>query len=116
MSRDVVARCIDVGVTETAGLETYIAWGYEGPMCAVTVTPTGNTAGISLMATPPVHQRKGMGRALLTQVIDDYRGRGFERFHLGATEAGRPLYASVGFETIAELSVWILEPSTQANG
>ena len=60
--RDAVARCIDAGLTETAGVETYIAWGGDGPMSAVSVTPTGNTAGISLMATLPEHQRKGMAR------------------------------------------------------
>jgi GNAT superfamily N-acetyltransferase len=107
--RDVIARCIDVCMTETAGAETYIAWGDEGPMCTVSVTPTGDTAGITLMATPPEHQRKGMGRALLTHVIADYRRRGVERFHLGATEAGRPLYASIGFELVADLPVWVLE-------
>jgi GNAT superfamily N-acetyltransferase len=112
--RDVVARYIDVCMTETAGVETYIAWGDEGPMCTVSVTPTGDTAGISLMATPPEHQRKGMGRALLSQVIDDYRRRGVERFHLGATEAGRPLYTSLGFELVADLSVWVLEPPVPA--
>lgn len=107
--RDVIARCIDVSMTETSGVETYIAWGDKGPMCTVSVTPTGDAAGITLMATPPEHQRKGMGRALLSQVIDDYRRRGVERFHLGATEAGRPLYTSLGFELVADLSVWILE-------
>ena len=107
--RDVIARCIDVGVTETAGVETWIAWDDEGPRSAVTVTPAGNTAGITLMATPPGRQRKGMGRALLTQVIDDYRGRGVERFYLGATKAGLPLYASLGFQTIAELSGWLMQ-------
>ena len=61
------------------------------------------------MATPPEHQRRGMGRALLTQVIADYRGRGVERFHLGATEAGRPLYASLSFEPIADLTAWLLD-------
>jgi N6-L-threonylcarbamoyladenine synthase/ribosomal-protein-alanine N-acetyltransferase len=85
------------------------AWGEDGAMCTVTVTPTGDTAAISLMATPPEHQRKGLGRALLSQVIDDYRRRGVARFHLGATEAGRPLYASLGFEPVADLPVWILE-------
>ncbi|HEX7761599.1 MAG TPA: GNAT family N-acetyltransferase [Caulobacteraceae bacterium] len=114
--RDVVARCIDVGLTETGGVETYIAWGDDGPMSAVSVTSTGNTAGISLMATPPEHQRKGMGRALLTQVIGDYRRRGVERFHLGATEAGRPLYVSLGFEPIADLSVWVLGYPTRVHG
>lgn len=114
--RDVVARCIDVGMTETAGVETYIAWGDEGPMCTVSVTPTGATAAITLMATPPEHQRKGMGRALLSQVIGDYRRRGVERFHLGATEAGRALYASVGFELVADLPAWKLAapPPAQA--
>jgi GNAT superfamily N-acetyltransferase len=107
--RDVVARCIDVCVTGTAGVETYVAWGDEGPMCTVSVTPTGDTAGISLMATAPKHQRKGMGRALLTQVIADYRRRGVARFHLGATDAGRPLYESLGFEPVADLPVWVLE-------
>ncbi|MBP6545579.1 MAG: GNAT family N-acetyltransferase [Phenylobacterium sp.] len=106
--RDVLARCIDVMVTETAGVETWIAWDGEAPRSAVTVTPTGSTAGISLMATPPEHQRQGMGRALLTQVMADYRSRGVTRFHLGATPAGRPLYDSLGFEPIAELSAWML--------
>lgn len=105
--RDVVARCIDAGVTETAGFETYVAWGEDGPVSAVTVTVTGNVAGISLMATAPAQQRRGVGRALLSAVIDDYRGRGIERFHLGATAAGLPLYTSLGFEVIAELSAWV---------
>lgn len=107
--RDVLARCIDVCVTETGGVETWIAWDGERPMSAVTVTPTGNTAGISLMATPPDRQRGGWGRALLTQVMADYRGRGVVRFHLGATEAGLRLYESLGFTTIASLSAWLLE-------
>lgn len=113
--RDVIARCIDVSMTETSGVETYIAWGDSGPMCTVSVTPTGDTAGISLMATPLEHQRKGIGRALLSQVIDDYRRRGVERFHLGATESGLPLYTSLGFELVAELTVWILERSMSAH-
>ena len=114
--RDAIARCIDVGITETSGVETYIAWADDGPMSAVSVTPTGTTAGISVMATPPEHQGKGMGRALLAQVIDDYRSRGVERFYLTATEAGRPLYTSLGFEPIADLSAWVLGHSTQVHG
>lgn len=106
--RDAIARCVDTGVTETAGLESYIAWGEAGPMSAVTLTPSGDSAGITLMATAPEHQRKGMGRALLTQVMAGARARGIGRFYLGATEAGRPLYESLGFETIAHLEAWVL--------
>ena len=114
--RAAVARCIDVGLTKTSGVETYIAWGDDEPMSAVSVTPTGNTAGISLMATRPEHQRKGMGRALLAHVIADYRRLGVERFYLGATEAGQPLYTSLGFEAIADLSAWILGTQTPDHG
>lgn len=108
-ARDAIARYFDVCVTDTAGVETWIAWDGDKAMSAVTVTPTGNTAGISLMATPPDLQRGGWGRALLTQVMADYRGRGVVRFHLGATEAGLRLYESLGFATIATLSAWLLE-------
>ena len=107
--REVIARCIDVCMTPAAGVETYVAWGDDGPMCTVSVTPTGDTGAISRMATPPEHQRKGAGRALLSHVIDDYRRRGMTRFHLGATEAGRPLYESLGFEVVADLPVWMLD-------
>jgi GNAT superfamily N-acetyltransferase len=106
--RDVIARSIEVGITETSGVETYIAWGDEGPMSTVSLTPTGNTAGITLMGTTPAHQRKGMGRALLTQVLDDYRRRGVDRFYLG-TSGAAGFYAGFGFETVAELSAWLLE-------
>jgi GNAT superfamily N-acetyltransferase len=116
LPRDVVARCLDVVMTETSGVETYIAWRGDEPMSAVSVTPAGTTAAISAMATRPAHQGKGLGRTLLAQVIDDYRGRGVQRFYLTATEAGRPLYASMGFETIAEVSAWILAMPNQASG
>jgi GNAT superfamily N-acetyltransferase len=113
--RELIARYFDVVVTETAGVETWIAWDGDLPQSAVTVTPTGATAGISLMATPPEHQRKGMGRALLTQVMADYRRRGVSRFHLGASEAGLRLYQSLGFETVADLPVWLLADAGGAN-
>jgi GNAT superfamily N-acetyltransferase len=113
LPRDAVARCVDAGIDETAGVETYVAWGEGGAMSAVSVTPAGTTAGIWSMATPPEHQRKGAGRALLSRVIDDYRSRGVTRFFLVATDAGRPLYESLGFETIANFSAWVLGHSTQ---
>ena len=114
--RDVIARCIDVGMTETSGVETWIAWGDDGAVGTVSMTPTGDTAGVTLMATPPEHQRKGMGRALLTQVIADYRRRGVRRFHLGSSQAGRRLYDSLGFELVADLPVWVLDGPVTAPG
>jgi len=111
LPRDAVARCLDVALTESSGVETYIAWRGEEPMSAVTVTPSGATAAISAMATPPAHQGQGFGGSLLARVIDDYRRRGVGRFYLTATAAGRPLYARLGFETLGEVAAWLLPAS-----
>jgi GNAT superfamily N-acetyltransferase len=114
--RDAVARGIDAGITETAGVEWHLASAGGRPLGVVCVTPAGTTAGIFSMGTPPEHQRQGVGRALLTQVIGTYRARGVNRFYLVASDAGRPLYASLGFETIADLSAWVLGSSNQVGG
>jgi GNAT superfamily N-acetyltransferase len=77
-------------------------------MSSVVATPAGDTAGIWCMATPPERQGKGAGRALLTRVLEALRQRGVSRFYLFATPAGRPLYESIGFETLAECPAWAL--------
>jgi hypothetical protein len=53
-----------------------------------------------------------MGRALLTQMINDFRGRCVERFFLIAAKPSQALCASLGFETIADLSTWVLGHSS----
>jgi hypothetical protein len=116
LPREAVARSMDPAITETAGLEAYVAWGETEPMSAVTVTPHGATAprrGSGTWRRLRRSRAKGMGRALLTGVIDSYRRRGVDRFYLIATEAGRPLYTSLGFEVVAYLSAWVLGESTQ---
>ena len=42
--------------------------------------------------------------------------QGVGRFYLIATEAGRPLYLSLAFQAVADLSAWVLGHSTQAPG
>ncbi|MGH7023485.1 MAG: GNAT family N-acetyltransferase [Caulobacteraceae bacterium] len=115
LPRDSVARAFESGLTATSGAETFIGFRDERPMSAVTVARAGSTAGIWCMATPPEYQGKGMGRALLTQVMERFRLDGVDRFYLLATAAGRPLYQSIGFVTLGEYSVWVRGHSTQVN-
>lgn len=84
----------------------YVAARDGVPMSSVTVTLHGDTAGIWTMATPAEHQRKGVGRALLTHGIALHRARGVRDFYLMATPAGQPLYESLGFETVALCEIW----------
>jgi GNAT superfamily N-acetyltransferase len=114
--REAVARGIDAGITATSDAAWYLGWSDDRPVSVVCVTPAGDTAGIFSMGTLPAHQRQGAGGALLAQVIDRYRARGVGRFYLVASDAGRPLYASLGFAKIADLSAWVLGHSTQVGG
>lgn len=114
LPREAVRRTLDASLTPTAGFAVFVAYSEETPTSSVAVTRAGTTAGIWCMATPPEHQGRGMGRGLLTRVLDRLRRDGVERFYLHATEAGRPLYESIGFETLAEQPVWVKGHSTQA--
>jgi GNAT superfamily N-acetyltransferase len=90
---------------EAPGVEVYIARRGGEPMSGLTTTGTGATIGIWSMSTPPQKQRQGAGRAALAAAIDDHRRRGAQTFFLIATPAGKPLYDSLGFTTIDELTL-----------
>jgi len=115
LPRQAVARVTETSVTSTASADIYVAFDGETPMSSVTITRSGKTAGVWSMATPPEHQGKGMGRALLSRVIERLRHEGVERFYLFATAAGFPLYASLGFVTLAEELAWVKGHSTQTH-
>lgn len=113
LPRESVARALDASRTKISCAETFVSsWDGE-PISAMTVVRAGITAGVWTMATLPEHQRKGMGRAMLTRVLEQYHQQGVSLFYLGASEAGRPLYESVGFETIAKFSMWMLAQSQE---
>jgi GNAT superfamily N-acetyltransferase len=93
---------------EAPGVEFFIARRGDEPMSAVTTTGTGATIGIWGMSTPPEKQRQGAGRAVLLAAMNYNRKRGAETFYLCATEAGKPLYNSLGFKTVDELPIWVV--------
>ena len=60
--------------------------------------PMGGAHGrVGLVIVAPEQQGRGMGRALMAQVMEDAGGRSLV---LLATEEGRPLYQKLGFETV----------------
>lgn len=83
--------------------------GGEPYSCGSTIQ-TGSSVGIWNMATPPEHQGKGAGRALLLHALRSQMMRGSRLFYLLASEAGRHLYQQVGFRTIDEATAWLIEP------
>jgi GNAT superfamily N-acetyltransferase len=83
------------------------------PVSAVTTTRIEDTVGLWTMATPPEHQRKGYGRALLAAVLSDARRDGAALGLLGATPAGLPLYRSTGWEIDEEWDLYVNATSEQ---
>jgi predicted N-acetyltransferase YhbS len=59
----------------------------------------GRFAYVGMMAVRPDAQRRGIGRALMQDVLAWIARRGTATVLLDATPAGAPLYASLGFES-----------------
>jgi GNAT superfamily N-acetyltransferase len=98
---------------DTPGLTVFVAYRGDEPVSTVTTTEAGGIVGVWTMGTPPELQRRGAGRAVLTHALRYHRQRGCDLFYLLATPAGQPLYASVGFTTVADLPTWVRGHSTQ---
>jgi GNAT superfamily N-acetyltransferase len=81
------------------------------PVSAVTVTRSGQIAGIWSMGTARSYQGQGAGRAVLEHAIAYEQGRGAEWFFLGASDEGRPLYEKLGFREVARAGLWTHDPA-----
>jgi hypothetical protein len=63
-----------------------------------------------VMATDPERQRRGAGRAVLMQAMEEAVTEGVEGFVLLASSAGQPLYRSLGYETLQTAGFWVINP------
>lgn len=59
--------------------------------------PTGRLGLISSMFTDPAYRRKGIAKRLLSCIVEEARIRGCGAIHITASDAGVPLYRSLGF-------------------
>jgi len=82
-------------------------------MCYITLLPTfdhptGARAHLMNVYTLPEYRRQGLSRALVQRLMDEARARGVTEISLDSTEAGRPLYASLGFLPNKEGMVYLM--------
>lgn len=64
-------------------------------------------ANIVNVYTHPDHRRKGLARQLVEDLINIAREKEFPVVQLHASDAGRPLYESMGFRTTNELQLML---------
>lgn len=67
--------------------------------------PSSRRATIFNVYTEPEFRRRGLARKLMNLMIDWCRENGFAWVMLHASEAGRPLYESMGFERTSEMQL-----------
>jgi ribosomal protein S18 acetylase RimI-like enzyme len=59
--------------------------------------PAGQYGYVFNVATDPDYRRRGFSRACMVALLDWYRQRGVHKIDLKASDAGEPLYRSLGF-------------------
>ena len=67
--------------------------------------PTGKRAHLMNVYTDSAFRRRGIARQLVSMLIDIAWRKGVTEISLDATEAGRPLYLSMGFRDSGECMV-----------
>lgn len=65
---------------------------------------SGAGATVDQVETDPAHQRRGLGRAVLTTLAEAAARQGARAAVLGATVEGRALYQTLGWQVLAPLS------------
>ena len=60
--------------------------------------PTGCRAHLMNVYTAPGYRRQGIARQMVTALMDEAKERGVTEISLDATEAGKPLYETLGFQ------------------
>lgn len=69
-------------------------------------------AWLGMVLTHIDYQRRGYARQLVTAALELAGARGVCSVKLDATDQGRPLYASLGFEDEQAIERWLRSPST----
>lgn len=73
--------------------------------------PTGKRAHLMNVYTNQSYRRQGIARKMIQLLIDEAKERGCTEISLDATEAGRPLYESIGFrENCSGMTLALKEP------
>lgn len=100
------AQALPPRVLTLPGWRVWLAYAGAAPAAAAYTYDDGHACGVYWLATLAEHRSRGLARAVLTAAI---AGRPDQEFTLVATEAGRPLYESLGFATVAT-ATWHTRP------
>jgi GNAT superfamily N-acetyltransferase len=98
----VTGELLPAAVLDVPGLHVWLAYRDGDPAAGAFSYDDGTSVGVYLLATVPEHRSAGLGRAIMTTAVNQNRHRPTT---LVATDAGVPLYRSMGFVDVSA-AVW----------
>lgn len=87
-------------------VRVFTAWLDERPVGTSIAIRTGDVAGVYGVGTIPEARRRGVGTAISWAAVAAGRAWGCQTIVLQATEMGLPVYASMGFRTVARYAMF----------
>ena len=78
--------------------------------CVVAVRLSPTDARIRQMAVSPIHQRRGLGKMLMTELETDLRSRGFANLVLHARASAVGFYQTLGYAIIGDEFIDVTVP------
>jgi GNAT superfamily N-acetyltransferase len=87
------------------------------PVTSAAVLLAGGYRYVALVATEPSHQKKGFAEAAMRRALDEASGKFGDRpSFLHATDAGRPIYARMGYQAVATHTCFIDKRLLEGHG
>lgn len=94
------------GIGEPEGLRIRVAEGPTGLLAGVGTLHVGSDCWFAFVATVPVARGNGLAKGLMRAALREAAAAGCTTSTLEATQAGRPVYASLGFTALGALEMW----------
>ncbi|GAA1292884.1 GNAT family N-acetyltransferase [Saccharothrix xinjiangensis] len=95
-------QALPAGLLDADGFHLHLARRAGEPAGACLTVVGEGVGGVYWVATLPAHRSRGVGRALVHAVLNEFP----VPMTLTATAAGRPLYDSLGFSVVARATWW----------
>lgn len=92
---------------QAPGWQTVLATVAGEPVGCASVVVSDGVAGIYGVAVRPRWQRRGIGAGLTAAALRQAVDRGGDLAYLNPSEAGRSVYASLGFVDVAPMHIWL---------
>ena len=103
---DGMCDCLVAPAFWPADMHGYVGSVAGQDVTTTTVFPACGALYVALVATHPGHGRKGYAEHVMRHALDEGRAAlGLERSILHATDAGRPVYAAMGYEDTARFAL-----------